>query len=210
MAKSTLMRIIPADAGSTGAVPLHHADSEDHPRGCGEHSRGLCMARARSGSSPRMRGARMRRPTPGEYMGIIPADAGSTRCKSPVPIPRGDHPRGCGEHVDAIPLSQRLPGSSPRMRGARVEVNPLVQRHGIIPADAGSTRNQVRRPSIRWDHPRGCGEHVIMAVDTRAVCGSSPRMRGALWIKAGKLLSKGIIPADAGSTWFDDPSRITT
>ena len=30
--------------------------------------------------------------------------------------------------------------------------------------------------------------------------GSSPRMRGALWIKTGELLSKGIIPADAGST----------
>ena len=53
------------------------------------------------------------------------------------------------------------------------------------------------------DHPRECGEHEKHGTDTSQRRGSSPRMRGALWIKTGEFLSKGIIPADAGSTTFN-------
>ena len=77
----------------------------------------------------------------------------------------------------------------------------VVSAAGIIPADAGSTGDSHTVFVLRKDHPRGCGEHYILALLLILPLGSSPRMRGALSI----LLSGGhltrIIPADAGSTY---------
>ena len=49
--------IIPADAGSTSARPMHGRAGRDHPRGCGEHAVDAVKAIAGGGSSPRMWGA---------------------------------------------------------------------------------------------------------------------------------------------------------
>ena len=53
---------------------------------------------------------------------------------------------------------------------------------------------------IGQDHPRGCGEHTAPSDAIGCVSGSSPRMRGALFIKTQMIHYEGIIPADAGST----------
>ena len=52
-----IVRIIPADAGSTCVSWLYKALCKDHPRGCGEHALAGSADRCRLGSSPRMRGA---------------------------------------------------------------------------------------------------------------------------------------------------------
>ena len=52
-------RIIPADAGSTFGRAKDKSDSEDHPRGCGEHWAGSALLVNVRGSSPRMRGAHL-------------------------------------------------------------------------------------------------------------------------------------------------------
>ena len=72
------LRIIPADAGST--VPLLRSGrvAWDHPRGCGEHDSKQAFNDYAEGSSPRMRGALIRRVIISVLAGIIPADAGST------------------------------------------------------------------------------------------------------------------------------------
>ena len=49
--------IIPADAGSTYELGAWDNESEDHPRGCGEHVFSGRAALRIAGSSPRMRGA---------------------------------------------------------------------------------------------------------------------------------------------------------
>ena len=54
------------------------------------------------------------------YVGIIPADAGSTPLISIVVLSREDHPRGCGEHYTTITRKQADLGSSSRMRGAQL------------------------------------------------------------------------------------------
>ena len=71
--------IIPADAGSTNRILVAPAHPRDHPRGCGEHL--LCDGGIKhaSGSSPRMRGARVIAFNLLKKPGIIPADAGSTQ-----------------------------------------------------------------------------------------------------------------------------------
>ena len=55
--RNTVIRIIPADAGSTKPRTTRNGPSRDHPRGCGEHFASEAFGRFQSGSSPRMRGA---------------------------------------------------------------------------------------------------------------------------------------------------------
>ena len=52
-----IVRIIPADAGSTVTLIFFSIVWQDHPRGCGEHKRYKARGNTPTGSSPRMRGA---------------------------------------------------------------------------------------------------------------------------------------------------------
>ena len=132
-------RIIPADAGNTGAGPGEWSWTRDHPRGCGEHWFGSLALNAHRGSSPRMRGTHGLGTPLGLNTGIIPADAGNTGPLPALPRVSWDHPRGCGEHDDTPGLYIWLHGSSPRMRGTRGTAVATERCHGIIPADAGNT-----------------------------------------------------------------------
>ena len=81
-----------------------------------------------------------------DYLGIIPAYAGSTlQGTSRLGCSR-DHPRVCGEHCATCPTGGSCGGSSPRMRGAPEKKERLVSDEGIIPAYAGSTRDVIRIP----------------------------------------------------------------
>ena len=131
---------------------------------------------------------------------IIPADAGSTTSGSFSSPASSDHPRGCGEHRTRAPVCSATRGSSPRMRGAPWSSNHVCHRHGIIPADAGSTKTAVKVVNDLQDHPRGCGEHLVIYLELKSMLGSSPRMRGALCRLTLNDCGLGIIPADAGST----------
>ena len=174
-----LVRIIPVDAGSTGksASPPH--TFQDHPRGCGEHILSDGDTQVSGQSSPRMRGAHIRRAAVLIRIPIIPADAGSTPMRNGATPRMPDHPRGCGEHNLGRPRFTWRGGSSPRMRGAPVHSLMVLADRRIIPADAGSTwPRRVAGPVIE-DHPRGCGEHHKLVRENFCARGSSPRMRGA-------------------------------
>ena len=111
--------------------------------------------------------------------GIIPACAGSTKRFSSTEMPFRDHPRMCGEHLDAGSEQKPCPGSSPHVRGALQVTQVEREAVGIIPACAGST--QARRnpaPPLR-DHPRMCGEHDVQQARATRIQGSSPHVRGA-------------------------------
>ena len=86
------------------------------------------------------------------------------------------------------------------MRGALILVFDLHDLPGIIPADAGSTREARTGPAAGRDHPRGCGEHSLSAHAACMIWGSSPRMRGAPITGCKAHMEPRIIPADAGST----------
>ena len=192
--------IIPADAGSTRSSRCAGSRRGDHPRGCGEHPEITVPFSSSTGSSPRMRGAPVSNPDRLMTTRIIPADAGSTRCLSIFWSNSQDHPRGCGEHGGRGQSARRVEGSSPRMRGAPDSLCKPIPRVGIIPADAGSTRQSLQANSKSRDHPRGCGEHLMICVKSYRIRGSSPRMRGAQGVAGPSPRSAGIIPADAGST----------
>ena len=172
----------------------------DHPRGCGEHSPCSRPAMVWRGSSPRMRGARVRFRSHFPLLGIIPADAGSTHGLTSLTLVNRDHPRGCGEHIFRHTSVCFPSGSSPRMRGAQRPEQRDRHDQGIIPADAGSTHPGYRRIVPCQDHPRGCGEHYWQRSWPVWSGGSSPRMRGAPGHIPADGDKTGIIPADAGST----------
>ena len=76
----------------------------------------------------------------------------------------------------------------------------IGQSAGIIPACAGSTIHLLNKKDPTQDHPRVRGEHGTSAVHFKRDVGSSPRARGALSPVAVSTITKGIIPACAGST----------
>ena len=190
--------IIPAYAGNTNRCRTGLCLPRDHPRVCGEHGELVHVVPTGRGSSPRMRGTR--ESGMADYIAerIIPAYAGNTWWRTACPCCIWDHPRVCGEHTCsalAVPVAR---GSSPRMRGTRVQQFASTLQHGIIPAYAGNTRSRTLRLWLRgiipayagntrialfrfrktWDHPRVCGEHFDIGVAELDIVGSSPRMRG--------------------------------
>ena len=130
-------RIIPAHAGQT--------DSE------------IPSISAASGSSPRMRGKRLRHLVGDKPFRIIPAHAGQTRRPGPRVARCPDHPRACGANKCSLVFNEPEYGSSPRMRGKLIPATALLFHHRIIPAHAGQTWSRRRRCCWLADHPRACG-----------------------------------------------------
>ena len=151
--------IIPAHAGNTSTKSSSRSDSRDHPRACGEHKINFHGRNPQGGSSPRMRGTRMRTRTGAYYPGIIPAHAGNTSWWGVVHLRARDHPRACGEHTSLPTVSFIAMGSSPRMRGTHGTPGPWFTQAGIIPAHAGNTVLALILSIPFGDHPRACGEH---------------------------------------------------
>ena len=114
------------------------------------------------------------------YVGIIPAHAGLTISSSHQVLSVRDHPRACGAHMGTSLFSLAAEGSSPRMRGSRLERNQCHLVAGIIPAHAGLTFHYVY-------YQYTC-------------VGSSPRMRGSRILYSCYQCILRIIPAHAGLT----------
>ncbi len=152
------------------------------------------------GSSPRERGARGMITLPSGAVGLIPAGAGSTRCRQQREPQARAHPRGSGEHPGGDGRTKSREGSSPRERGAPIGSDTRYRPHGLIPAGAGSTISSVltRRPARA--HPRGSGEHRWHRNRPSSGVGSSPRERGAPTPRRPRTRPEGLIPAGAGST----------
>ncbi len=214
------LRITPAFAGSTTRCGYPRRGSEDHPRVCGEHGAEFRAPLRCYGSPPRLRGARSRRGCVRAPPRITPAFAGSTRGSRAGWSGGSDHPRVCGEHNQSRIQRRHNRGSPPRLRGAhrrfpfsvgRLRITPAfagstfgIDSDGrsvrITPAFAGSTRFTTGLRCWRSDHPRVCGEHSTSPAVAFAVCGSPPRLRGALPERVREEVEDRITPAFAGST----------
>ena len=172
--------IIPAGAGLTGISKLPMWQIRDHPRGCGAHRVAKSGMAVLTGSSPRVRGSRELVAYFLYGSGIIPAGAGLTAEVANESASQRDHPRGCGAHTPPNDALKPITGSSPRVRGSRMNLFPLCPVHGIIPAGAGLTKCQKVYDAECGDHPRGCGAHNWDDVKPVEGGGSSPRVRGSL------------------------------
>ena len=106
----------------------------------------------------------------------------------------------CGEHRPRFFAWAVTVGSSPHVRGALSQETAWLGSLGIIPACAGSTKKRHTGLWPSWDHPRMCGEHWVFRFCLDGEPGSSPHVRGALYVNGSLMPILGIIPACAGST----------
>ena len=170
--------ITPAGAGKTFASVLVEPLGWDHPRRCGENPDLSRLSFANRGSPPQVRGKQSDPQAIVQYLGITPAGAGKTIPLCQAKTQRQDHPRRCGENLQAQAESRLLAGSPPQVRGKPIwcTANPCMSR--ITPAGAGKTRNAANKPKHTRDHPRRCGENLLIHHPYLYSLGSPPQVRG--------------------------------
>ena len=89
--------ITPACAGKRKVGCACRGCRKDHPRVCGEKLLCSRATRAQAGSPPRVRGKAVAQLFSEQFQRITPACAGKSAAASSSAMPRGDHPRVCGE-----------------------------------------------------------------------------------------------------------------
>ena len=156
--------------------------NSDHPSRCGENRLYLTSESTRSGSSPRTRGKPCVLRHTHLFNGITPAGAGKT---SPQFAPQG-----------------RTQGSPPQVRGKHLGGAPYSKSPRITPAGAGKTTADLPPELPTKDHPRRCGENLIIPPFPILSTGSPPQVRGKQPPSAKSIDKHRITPAGAGKTVF--------
>ena len=111
-----------------------------------------------------------------------------------------DHPRTCGEnHIMSI-LAYKGIGSPPHLRGKPASFTVFCSSSGITPAPAGKTCKVGAYFICAQDHPRTCGENVLVDSTRSHSKGSPPHLRGKLQGRIFLFLQIRITPAPAGKT----------
>ena len=174
----TAAGITPAGAGKTNKYLSIGFCVRDHPRRCGENSYRYTCKHRRRGSPPQVRGKRPLIEPPLNDSRITPAGAGKTAMLLSLKAACRDHPRRCGENVDAQTLTITTPGSPPQVRGKPFRRGRAWQRTRITPAGAGKTKMPTSAGLLARDHPRRCGENYHWCPGPRRTRGSPPQVRG--------------------------------
>ena len=191
-------RFIPACAGNSVITRRGFSGPAVHPRVCGELL--ICGTGSTrfAGSSPRVRGTRIRPRFHSRGLRFIPACAGNSFDEKFASDVLPVHPRVCGElsgigrinrpklgssprvrGTQRCTLQRRaIPGSSPRVRGTLRKLAAKVVRRRFIPACAGNSLRDAASWLGTAVHPRVCGELMVAQDAAGAVNGSSPRVRG--------------------------------
>ena len=155
-------RITPAHAGKTPRMTCSFSSGTDHPRACGENKDTGRKRFKQSGSPPRMRGKHELTEFRHSLSRITPAHAGKTFDLTITPCTISDHPRACGENQASFSHLRLKRGSPPRMRGKPADDFIRLGQFRITPAHAGKTLDAARSLRISTDHPRACGENMIL------------------------------------------------
>ena len=152
-----------------------------------------------SGSSPRLRGTRVRGEGIRDDDRFIPAFAGNAICCICAADILSVHPRVCGERFSVSRRQTLSYGSSPRLRGTPFTVQHLHLPHRFIPAFAGNATTRRHPRKRRPVHPRVCGERKRGAPVGPWTFGSSPRLRGTPHVEQYFRFILRFIPAFAGN-----------
>ena len=190
--------ITPACAGKSVQLLLVLLLCQDHPRVCGEKWFRKCRSPGHKGSPPRMRGKAVQMGIRLVQPGITLAYAGKSDFRGTGSYRRRDHPRVCGEK-HAVPVSAIWSaGSPPRVRGKASCILVSSSTVGITPAYAGKSVCNIPCANWQGDHPRVCGEKLILIFFVFFAVGSPPRVRGKEEGHPRSQGSQGITPAYAG------------
>ena len=106
----------------------------------------------------------------------------------------------CGEKPFVDGDVDILEGSPPRVRGKEADGDQQGLQNGITPACAGKSSSGRVWCVQCGDHPRVCGEKILLDDPTRWEYGSPPRVRGKEKIKKVQFAARRITPACAGKS----------
>ena len=106
----------------------------------------------------------------------------------------------CGDHARHSVMEEYSMGSPPHVRGPRSGIGSCYIMRGITPACAGTTVKCCNFRYSRWDHPRMCGDHVVVSAHATSCEGSPPHVRGPRLNAVISATQGGITPACAGTT----------
>ena len=120
----------------------------------------------------------------------------SSRC-----VRTWDHPRVCGEKCGSGTLGAACAGSPPRVRGKAVRCPCVIRGRRITPACAGKSLRVERLHKLTGDHPRVCGEKVLLRFKAEILVGSPPRVRGKANFAKNSRSKRWITPACAGKSF---------
>ena len=134
------------------------------------------------------------------FIGITPAYAGKRLLPLYRDSPWWDHPRLCGEKHAAGAFRAAAPGSPPPMRGKGFSNLKLFHFLWITPAYAGKSKAVIDFLGFLGDHPRLCGEKILICPVVLSEKGSPPPMRGKDQQQSEKYCYRGITPAYAGKS----------
>ena len=109
-------------------------------------------------------------------------------------------PAHAGKTITRRSTGQKILGSPPRMRGKPYRRCSRVDEARITPAHAGKTGCPDTAAQVRQDHPRACGENVLVEGYVKVFIGSPPRMRGKRSPRGCGGVQRRITPAHAGKT----------
>ena len=167
---------------------------------CGEKAGLSALCRAGGGSPPRVRGKDPAGALRGVLERITPACAGKRPRQHSLGGRDRDHPRVCGEKDYIAGKGSYREGSPPRVRGKDVVVHHGDVKQGITPACAGKSPWTRWERNAQWDHPRVCGEKLVVILFLFFVIGSPPRVRGKAGIGMLRRDAIRITPACAGKS----------
>ena len=174
---------------------------------CGEKQKSVSISCSQIGSPPRVRGKGRFSLTICSKLGITPACAGKSPTQSCAPWSTWDHPRVCGEKGTVTKSKMVARGSPPRVRGKVHLAHLVVDGPGITPACAGKSRGWRDHAPRQQDHPRVCGEKLVVERRHHGRRGSPPRVRGKGIDSKDMATCAGITPACAGKSPTRRPSR---
>ena len=194
------LRFIPACAGNSPHLSASGGDHPVHPRVCGEQILSVVPCETYCGSSPRVRGTVLGVSGKDPSGRFIPACAGNRvefyAIQDCMPV----HPRVCGEQIVGAHGMMPCPGSSPRVRGTVFQRRFAIVDGRFIPACAGNRRDTGAALHDLAVHPRVCGEQPPPRLWSRMNRGSSPRVRGTVFVFLSLSLVLRFIPACAGNS----------
>ncbi len=154
--------ITPACAGTTSLMLTVPHSAWDHPRLCGNDWDLQRLIISIKGSPPLVRERHARHSGDDLSSRITPACAGTTTSVGIRAEAGGDHPRLCGNDLQAVQMIVQFVGSPPLVRERRIRARGLMRRRRITPACAGTTPLSVGYHACTQDHPRLCGNDARM------------------------------------------------
>ena len=179
--------ITPAWAGKSSPRFCTAPPAQDHPRVGGEKQARPGQVGPQPGSPPRGRGKAARRRSRRQLTGITPAWAGKS-----ISVPS---------------IQSGAGGSPPRGRG-KGDCPPVGWLYlGITPAWAGKRVTNCLWYQLNRDHPRVGGEKPAVPLPFLKFPGSPPRGRGKAYRATGHCTRRGITPAWAGKSEYNQYNR---